>query len=94
MGSERFVEQVAPLLHEMEKQTEIPRQERLAGRPSLEELFSGVTGKPLRDRKIYEVTRQYEYTLTEIQEHLGLHYSTISRIASRVEEQQRSKDKI
>jgi REP element-mobilizing transposase RayT len=94
MGSERFIEQVAPLLHEMEKQTEIHRQERLAGRPSLEELFSGITGKPSRDRKIYEATRQYEYTLTELQEHLGLHYSTISRIASRVEEQQRSKDKI
>jgi REP element-mobilizing transposase RayT len=94
MGSERFVEQVAPLLHDVERQKEIPRQGRLARRPSLTELFSGVTEKPLRDRKIYEATRYYQYTLTEIQEHLGLHYSTISRIASRVEEQQRSKNKI
>jgi len=94
MGSQRFVDQVAPLLHQMDKQTQIPRQQRLAGRPSVKELFSGITGKPSRDRNIYEATRQYEYTLTQIQEHLALHYSTISRIVSQLEEQQRSTDKM
>ena len=94
MGSERFVEEMTPLLHEVEQQREIPRRERLVSRPSLEELFAGVTSKQLRDEAIHKATRMHEYRLAELQEHLGLHYSTISRIASRVEAQARSKDKI
>jgi len=94
MGSERFVEKMTPLLHEAERQREIPRRERLVSRPSLDQLFAGVESKESRDAKIYEAVRVHEYTLAQLQDHLGLHYSTISRIASRVAEQQKSKDKI
>ena len=85
---------VAPLLHEVERQREIPRRERLVSRPSLSRLFAGVENKEARDAKIFEAARIHEYTLGQLQDHLGLHYSTISRIASRVAEQQKSKDKI
>ena len=93
MGSERFVEEMTPLLHEMERQREIPRRGRLVSRPTLDELFTGATTKEAKDAKIHEATRSYEYTLAQLQEHLGLHYSTISRIASRIETR-KSKDKI
>ncbi len=43
--------------------------------------------------RIYAATRIHEYTLSKLQDHLGLHYSTISRIASRVEAEQGSEDK-
>jgi len=94
MGSERFVEEMTPLLHEANQQREIPRRERLVSRPSLEQLFAGATSKQLRDEAIHRATRVYEYTLKQLQKHLGLHYSTISRIASRVAAEQTSKDKI
>jgi len=94
MGSGRFADEMTPLLHEVEQQREIPRRERLVSRPSLDQLFAEVKSKEARDAKIFEATRIHEYTLTQLQEHLGLHYSTISRIASRVAEQQKSKDKI
>jgi len=94
MGSERFVEEMTPRLREASRRREIPRRERLVSRPSLDELFAGVERKEARDAKIYEATRVYEYTLTQLQEYLGLHYSTISRIASRVAVKQTSKGKI
>ena len=94
MGSDRFVQEMSPRLHEIEQQREIPRNQRLAARPTLDGLFSGVTSKAERNEKIHEAARQHEYTLAQLQEFLGLHYSTISRIASRIEDQKRARGKI
>jgi len=94
MGSDGFVEEMAPLLRDSALQREIPQRERLVSRPSLDDLFAERETKASRNERIYEATRIHEYTLSELQEYLGLHYSTISRIASRVEAKKRSKDKI
>lgn len=94
MGSDAFVEGIAPLLWDSVLQREIPQRERLVSRPSLGELFAEWETKAVRNERIYEITRIHEYTVSELQEYVGLHYSTISRIASRVEAEQRSKDKI
>ena len=94
LGSEQFVQDLTPRLREIEHQREIPRSQRLAARPSLDDIFLRVTSKTQRNQKIHEATRQHEYTLAQLQAHLGLHYSTISRIASRVEKERTSKDKI
>jgi hypothetical protein len=42
----------------------------------------------MRCRRIYEAFRTHGYTLLLLQEYLGLHSSTISRIAKRVAEAQ------
>ena len=94
MGSEGFVEGIAPLLRNSALQREIPQRGRLVSRPSLDELFAEQKTKEMRNERIYEATRIHEYTLSELQGYLGLHYSTISRIASRVEAKKRSKGKI
>lgn len=94
MGSERFVKEMTPLLREPARQREISRRERLVSRPSLDELFAEATTKQARDVQIHEATRTHEYTLAELQDYLGLHYSTISRLASRVAAERRSIDKI
>jgi len=94
MGSDGFVEEMAPLLQDSALQREIPRHERLVSRPSLDELFAEWETKAVRNERIYEATRVHEYTLSELQDYIGLHYSTISRIAARVEAEKRSKDKI
>ena len=94
MGSDGFVQKLSPYLYEMRQQREIPKGQRLIARPSLQSLFADITSKADRNEKIHEATRQHEYTLAQLEEYLGLHYSTISRIASRVETERTSKDKI
>lgn len=94
LGSDRFVLEMTPQLHEVERLREIPKSQRLALRPSLGDIFSSISSKTKRNQKIHQAIRQYEYTLAQLQEYLGLHYSTISRIASRFEEERMSKDKI
>jgi len=86
LGNESFVERMKPLLKAGMAAREVPRRERLATRPTLDQLFAN-TGddKLVRDTKIYEAARLHQYTLAEIEAYVGLHYSTISRIAKRVE---------
>ena len=94
LGSETFAAQIRPLLHDAAGSQEISRTERLLGQPSLEELFAGTEAdQELRDVRMYEALRVHGYTLFQLQEHLGLHYSTISRIAKRMEEAKMSKNK-
>ncbi|KUK27741.1 MAG: Transposase [Acetothermia bacterium 64_32] len=83
LGGERFVEEIKPLLKERKPEIEVPRRERLAARPTLKELFEGVKDKEERDFRIYEAVIEHGYRLAEVGEHLGLHYSTVSRIVGR-----------
>jgi len=93
LGSDTFVEQMRPRLRQLDSQ-EISRTERLLGHPSLEQLFDGIEDDhQLRDQRIHEAFRLHGYTLFQLQERLGLHYSTISRIAKRVDEARMSKNK-
>ena len=89
LGSDEFVEKLKPLLSDHEALKEIPRRERLATRPSLDELFSKVRDKKARNQRIHQAVRAHEYTLKEVGEFLGLSYSTISIIARRVDEEEK-----
>ena len=86
MGSGDFVQSLKPLLRDVEENREIARDERLALRPTLEELFAGVTEKQTRNERIHAAVRQHRYKLKEVGDHLDLCYSTISLIAKRVGE--------
>jgi len=87
LGSDEFVGRMKPLLLESMADKEIIRRERLASRPSLDELFRAVKGRAMRNERIHEAVRMHQYTLSEVGEFLGLAYSTISLIACRVEEE-------
>ena len=84
LGSDGFIEKLRPLLREKASVREIPRGQRSAGRPSLGGLFAGVRDKASRDERIHEAVRVHGYTLQEVADHLGLHYTTVSVIAKRV----------
>ena len=84
LGTDEFVEQLAPLLKEQLECIEIPRSQRLATRPSLDMLFETVRDKASRNEQIYQAVRKYRYKLTEGGDHLGLYYTTISTITKRV----------
>jgi DNA-directed RNA polymerase specialized sigma24 family protein len=61
---------------------EIPRSQRFANRPTLEELFEEKTikDKKERNRRIAQAVLEHGYSQTEIARHLGMHYSTISNL--------------
>lgn len=63
----------------------IPRNQRILGRPELKELFNGNECGDLESRNqiIFEAFKVYAYTQSEIAVHLGLHKTTISKIASK-----------
>ena len=84
LGSEDLVGNLAPQLHDSALQKEIPQRGRFVARPSLEDIFAGCSTKDARNAGIYEATRIHGYRHSELEAHLGLYYSTISRIASRV----------
>jgi hypothetical protein len=90
LGSDGFVDQLRPLLKEKPLDPEYRRRERFAARPSLEELFRGVTNKATRNERIYQAVRIHHYTLREVGDHVGLLYSTISVITKRVHETMKS----
>ena len=94
LGTEGFAEQMRPLLQDAVQSKEISREERLLSKPTLAELLQGTEkNKALRDERIYAAVRLHDYTLFQLQEVLGLHYSTISRIVKRVSEGRTSKNK-
>jgi putative transposase len=86
MGSDAFVQSLKPLLRDVEENREIRGEQRLAARPTLEELFAGVADKATRNERIHTAVRKHQYRLQEVGDHLGLCYSTISVIAKRVDE--------
>ncbi len=86
LGTEHFVEQMVPLLKEQAECIEIPRSQRMAGRPPLDILFEGVEDKASRNERIYQAVHLHGYRLREVADHLGLYYTTISTIAKRVAE--------
>jgi len=82
LGTEGFSEQIAEMLGGLNDVDEIPRNERLINRPKIEELFdvSTMSDKLSRNNKLVEAVEKYGYTQKELADHLGLHYSTISRL--------------
>ena len=86
LGTDTFIEQIAPLLNEQLTATEIPWHQRLAARPTLVTIFEDVDDKASRNEQIYQAVRVRKYTLKEVADSLGLYYSTISVIAKRVAE--------
>ncbi|MBU2440578.1 helix-turn-helix domain-containing protein [bacterium] len=53
-------------------------------RPPLNEIFK-YKDKKSKDKAMYEVHLQYGYTLKDIAEFIGVHYTTLSRVVKRIE---------
>jgi REP element-mobilizing transposase RayT len=84
LGSSQFAERMARALMGGPISGEIPRADRMAGRPALASLFARAIAAD-RDRRnaaIVEAHMVHGYSFAEISRHLGLHYSTVSRIAN------------
>jgi len=84
LGEDGFVDKFVDHLKKHMDIPEISRSQRYVHRPSLEKLFSAAVRADLRKRRvaIIKAVEQYGYRQQEIASHLGLHYSSVSRIMS------------
>jgi REP element-mobilizing transposase RayT len=80
LGGNSFFEMLQPFLEDKSEIGEIPRSQRVAGRPDLDTLFAAVKGRSERNGKIVESVEKWGYSQKEVADRLGLHYSAVSRI--------------
>jgi REP element-mobilizing transposase RayT len=84
LGSDPFVERLTGHLDRRAEETEFPRKERLVHREPLEAAFppAMAASLALRNHRIRDLVGSGRYSAAEIGRHLGLHYSTVSRIGA------------
>jgi putative transposase len=87
LGKENFTERFKALLSAKEHIKEIPRHQRYVARPGLEKLFKPTDKKDKRNKTVYAAHVNYGYKLSEIANHLQIHYTTVSKIITKVEAQ-------
>jgi REP element-mobilizing transposase RayT len=83
LGEEGFTLKFKELLENKRDVKEIPRLQRYANRPSLNTIFSGQKSTAERDTGINIAHVNHGYTLKEIADHLGIHYTTVSRVITK-----------
>ncbi len=79
LGSEAFVDEMQRKMNTDRRLSEIPKTHR---RPVARPLTWYFQKHPDRDSAVFEAFRSGGYSMREIGDHVGLHYSTISRIVS------------
>ena len=82
-GGERFIGRMQKLIGRKGKVREIPREQRVPHRPALHEILDTGMTKKRRNNNILSAHLQYGYSLIDIGEHLGIHYSTVSRVVKK-----------
>jgi putative transposase len=80
LGEEEFVEKFRDVLEDKKQVKEIPRSQRYMGRPSLGNIFRGQETKAQRNMSINNAHTIQGYTLKEIADYLGIHYTTVSKV--------------
>jgi len=82
LGDPDFIKETRSWMGEEELSLEIPRIQRKATRPTLNELFPEhiITNKGKRDQQVLEAFQKHLYTQREIAEHLNLHPAYLSQI--------------
>jgi len=88
-GEEEFIESLSDYVRGKKQIPEIAKCQRFMNRPPLEDIFrTEVLGdKRKRDKSMGEAVLEHGYTQREVADHLGLHFTSVSRIL-------RAKDKM
>lgn len=80
LGGEGFIEKFKDLLAQKEEIKEIPRMQRYATRPTIADIFKEkILNEQTRDKRMHMAHIKHGYTLKEIADYLGVHYTTVSK---------------
>jgi putative transposase len=82
LGEDDFGDNLTDYLRRHKDVPEIPKSQRYATRPTLEKLFEGsiLGDRAKRDRMIREAVEKFGYTQRAVADHLGFHFTYVSRI--------------
>lgn len=82
LGKDDFLVEFAEYLRDKEKIREIPKSQRLMNRPTIEALLTPeiIGHKKRRNKAIQEAVEKHGYKQKEVADHLGLHYTSVSRL--------------
>jgi hypothetical protein len=83
IGEDEFIERFFYHAKGYEEIKEIPKDKGYIGRPGLAELLKGTKGRKEIDRKAKEAVERYGYGQKEVADHLGIHYSMVSRMVNK-----------
>ncbi|HTF99847.1 MAG TPA: hypothetical protein VK654_04565 [Nitrospirota bacterium] len=86
LGEEDFIDRYKDLLSDKEPVKEIPRPQRYISRPSLTRLLLKEDTGARRNKRIHTAHVKHGDILKEIADHLGIHYTTVSKAIKRNEE--------
>jgi hypothetical protein len=72
-----------------ERVSEIPKTQRFIDRPALPEIFGSevIDDRRRRDEAIHKAVLAHGYTQKEVADHLGLHFTSVSRIMRKFSEE-------
>ena len=84
LGQDNFIDEIKHLMRGKERLKEITREQRYLTRPPLNEIFKPKDQKS-KEQVMYEAHLQYGYTLKDIAEYIGVHYTIVSRAIKKIE---------
>jgi hypothetical protein len=82
LGEGDFIDSLIDYVKGQKEIPEIPKSQRFMNRPTLRDVFEAdvLQNKRKRNKKILEAVQEHGYTQREVADHLGLHFTSISRI--------------
>jgi putative transposase len=84
LGEESFIEKCKIDLSDKERKKEIPKSQRYLNRPQLRNIFVKVENKDERNKLIHVACVEYDYSMKEIADNLGIHYTTVSKVIKKL----------
>jgi len=84
LGQENFTDEIKQLIRGKKNLKEITRKQRYVTRLPLNEILK-YKDKKSKNQTMYEAHQQYGYTLKDIAEYIGVHYTTVSRVIKKIE---------
>ena len=79
IGSPGFTEEHVSRVRRTSDRCDVPRFQRLADRPSLEQIFPNTASRTDQKRLSVEACLRYGYAFAAVARHIGVHYTAVSR---------------
>jgi len=82
LGEGDFIDSLINYVKGLKEIPEIPKSQRFMNRPDLRDVLreNALRDKRERNERIVEAVQEYGYTQREVADHLGMHFTSVSRI--------------